>query len=195
MGSLQISQGVALAQKPNDDSLRKEIELLKRELDLLKRENELLKKENELLKKGGVASKSEEDKDSVARVTVGKVEYVYLGSERSGGSLVVTVLATSKDGNQQGPNGMMTIVDPDGDKYTGMPVGGFSGLPNLREGVPVKLSWQFGGKNAFTGEAKSSPSTKITRFAGVFIQRTVGGMAETIDFRNVPAQVVKAKSK
>ena len=187
--SLLVTPGIVFGQNKNDDSP------LQKEIDLLKRENELLKKENELLKKGVTASKSDEEKDAVTRVTVGKVEYVYLGSERSGGVLVVTVLATSKDGNQQGPNGMMTIIDPEGEKYTGMPAGGFGGLPNLREGVPVKLTWQFGGRNPLSGEMKPSPSTKITRFAGVFIQRTVGGMGDTIDFRNVPAQVVKSKGK
>lgn len=185
----------ALGQAKKDDPLQKEIDLLKRELDLLKRENELLKKENEALKKGGGTLKNDEDKDAVTRVTVGKVEYVYLGSERTGAGLVVTVLATSKDGNQQGPKGMMTIVDPDGEKYTGMPAGGAGLPPNLREGVPVKLSWVFGRKNPLTGQAAPAPSTRVKRFAGVFIQPNVGGLGDSIDFRDVPAVVVKPKGK
>lgn len=171
------------------DFLRKEIELLKRELDLLKRENELLKRENESLKKGGGSTKSADPMpEPPPTVTVDDVEYVYQGSVRSGTKLTVTVLATSKDGIKPGPNGSMVIIDDKGNKFTGLPVGGFGVQPMLREGIPVKLSWNFGAPNPFTGAATNpAPSAKITRFAGVIINRTVGGGGETIDFRNVPA--------
>lgn len=182
--------------------LKKELDLLKRELDLLKRENELLKKENAELRKGSSGSTARTsdatETDAVTRVTVDNVEYVYQGGVRNGGSLIVTVLATSKDGNQVGPNGQMTLIDTEGNKFSGRPLQGFGNIPTLREGIPVKLAWQFGGGNAFTGAAQTAPSTKITRFAGVIIHRAVaaiGGGDNTIDFRNVPLTVSKAKAK
>lgn len=123
---------------------------------------------------------------SVSRVTVDDVEYVYQGIVRNGNIVRVTVLATSRKGERNGPNGAMTIIDDEGEKYTGYPVGGFGALPELKEDVPLKLSWQFGGNNAFTGaKLAPPPSVKVKRFASVSIQPTVGGGGNSIDFRNV----------
>lgn len=170
------------------ETLKKEIESLKREIDLLKRENDLLKTENASLKKGETpkspkSTGSNEAGEAVGRVTAKNVEYVWQGITRSGAIVTATVLATSKDGVQPAPKGSMILVDAEGTKYTGRPAGMRS---PLREGVPVKLSWQFGGK-AFGGiDPTNAPSARITRFAGVFIGRTTG-RGDTIDFRNVPA--------
>lgn len=201
VGSLLLSQGFAHGQGRNTeaDLLKKELELLKRENDLLKRENELLKRENAELKKGGAAKTvdktAEGETDSVTRVVVDNVEYVYQGSTRTGNTLIVTVLATSKDGNKTGPNGRMILVDSEGEKFTGQLVGRALTGVSLREGVPVKLAWQFGGMNAFTGAVLPGPSAKTTRFAGIMIQRTIVGGDDTIDFRNVPAVLTKSKTK
>ncbi len=195
--SLILSQGSAVSQSTESfESLKKELDLQKREIELLKRENDLLKKENEVLKKGGAGKASAgDDSDAVLRATVGNVEYVWQGTHRVGSMVVATVLATSKDGNQQGPNGSMVIIDPAGEKFTGYPARGFGGLPNLREGVPVKMFWNFGATSAFGGRAGTAPSAKITRYAGVQIHRTVANDDNTIDFRNVPAIIEKAKGK
>lgn len=195
---------VALGQTSADfEALKKELELLKKEVDLLKRENDLLKKENDSLKKGGGSSssggstdKGEKGEKGEKSVTVDDVEYVYLGSERKGAAFIVTVLATSKNGDHPGPQGAMTIIDTDGEKYTGHPVIK-GGRATLKEGVPIKLSWQFGFNN-FTGAARGgAPGSKVTRFAAVVIQyRLIGGENEnTIDFKDVPAVVTKPKGK
>jgi len=197
-GSLLLSPRAAVGQERTTDldTLRKEVDLLKRELDLLKRENELLKKENESLKKGGSAKAADGDPDAGRRVTVDKVEYQYEGLTRSGGKVTVTVLATSKDGNRPGPNGSMVLIDPDGEKYTGKPSQGFGTQPALREGVPVKLMWQFGGSNPLGLAGPPAPSAKIMRFAAVIVHRTVANSDDdTIDFRDVPAEVTKSKGK
>lgn len=174
---------------PSD--LQKENALLKRELDLLKREIELLKKEYAELKKAATGKKEDAEADAVTRVTVGNVEYVWQGTVRNGSSMIATVLATSKDGNQPANHGHMTIIDSDGEKYMGHAMGA---KVTLREGVPVKLSWQF-GKDGFTGGAKPLPSTKVERFGAVIISRAVVSDKNAIEFRNVPATVMKAKGK
>jgi len=187
---LLAGSGTALAQDSVAD-LIKEIDLLKREIDLLKRENELLKSENAALKKGGAASASAEG-EAVTRVLHDNVEYVYQGMIRSGANVFVTVLAVSKKGDQQGPNGQMYLIDDEGEKYGGMPAGGFGLRPSLREGVPVKLTWRF-GPNPITGKS-TAPSPMIRRFALLTIDTQVAGM-DTIDFRNVPAVLSKTKAK
>jgi len=186
-GLLLLSPGIASAQKKkdNDDALRKEIELLKRENEVLKRENELLKKEIDALKQGGTAKPIDDKKDSVTKVLFNKVEYEYLGISRDSGSIVVSVMATSKDGDQSPPGGDMTLIDPDGEKYVARSAIGFGTRTTaLKEGVPVKLTWTF-------RKASQTPSAKITRFTGVTIQ---GPGGKPIDFRNVPAEV-KPKGK
>jgi hypothetical protein len=192
-GALLVSPSLAFGQAAGStdvEQLRKEIDLLKREIDLLKRENELLKRENALLKKSGTAKAPAQEGNAVTRVTVDNVEYVYGGTVRNGAVVIVTVLATSKDGIRQGPNGPMILIDENGEKYTGMPVRGFGTLPSLREGIPVKLMWQFGATNPFGGTRPAAPSPKITRYAGVIIQRAIAG-DDSIDFRNVPAVIAK----
>ncbi len=175
--------------------LKRELELLKRELDLVKRENELLKRELEIFRKGGSAKSTSDAKAANLTVTVDDVEYVYQGTVRNGPKLTVTILATSKDGIKAGPNGSMTIIDDKGNKFVGMPAAGFGGRPMLREGIPVRLQWHFGATNAFTGGAgKPAPSAKVTRFAGIIINRAVAG-PETIDFRDLPAVLPVAKAK
>ena len=186
--------GVGSAQgKAEIERLKKEIELLKREIDLIKRENELHKRENDLLRKGNTGKPADAQADSATSVTVDNVEYVYQGMARNAATVLVTVLATSKRGDRQGPNGQMTLVDEDGEKYQGMPAGGFGLRPALREGVPVKLTWRF-GPNPITGKS-SAPSPRITRFPLLTIASDVGGVGDAIEFRDVPTAVSKAKAK
>lgn len=186
----------ALAQKSTEvELLKKEIDLLKRELDLLKRENDLLKAELASLKKGGKAKAAEDEPDRVMRVVVEDVEYVYQGSVRANNKVIVTVLATSKDGAKVPPNGTMVLVDDKGNKFTGRALHSFMVGASLREGIPVKLNWEFGGTSPFGGNPFPAPSAKITQFAGVIIHRTVANDDNTIDFRNVPAVVEKEKVK
>jgi hypothetical protein len=206
-GSLLMSHGLAFGQNervPASDPLQKELELLKKELELLKRENDVLKRENEVLKQeiaalkkgGGTSKATTSDPDSVTRVTVGDVEYTYEGLMRSGSTVTVTVLAKSKDGNQTAPGGRMTLVDEEGNKYTGMPSGGFGAASTLKEGVPVKLMWKFGATSPLGLKGPAAPSAKIKNFAGVMIERKIAGSEDdTIDFRNVPAEVQKSKNK
>ena len=187
------NQRPALAQKGGVEQLKREIELLKREIDLLKRENELLKQENAALKKGGTAKGKESESSEAPRVTVGGVEYVYLGMARSGANVLVTLLATSQNGDQLGPNGQMTLIDDEGEKYMAIPLGGIGAQARLREGVPTKLTWRF-GPNPITGKS-SAPSAKITRFAALSVEINIGNSNDTIEFRNVPVTVSKAKAK
>lgn len=172
------------------DILKREIELLKRENDLLRRENELLKKEVETLRKAGTAkgAPSTETGDAVLSATVDDVEYVYQGIQRSGTNAFVVVLGTSKSGNHQAPLGKMTIIDSDGERYTGLPLG--AGLM-LREGIPVRLQWRFGTNPLFGGKT-SAPPPRIATFAGVLIENGFGfGGGRPIEFRNVPAVLKK----
>ncbi len=195
---LLLTPTVAIGQSQGSDVelLKRELDLLKRELELVKRENEILKRELESYKKGGSAKGADNTPDAALSVTVDDVEYVYQGSVRNGPKLTVTILATSKDGFKVAPQGQMTIIDDKGNKFNGMPVGGFGAQTKLREGIPVKLQWHFGATNAFTGAAGvAAPSAKITRFAGVIINRQIAGAGETIDFRNVPAVIAPAKAK
>jgi len=62
----------------------------------------------------------------------------------------------------------------------------------LREGVPTKLVWKF-GPNALSGKG-SAPSVKITRFPILSVEATRRG-GGTIEFRDVPATISKAKDK
>lgn len=187
-----ICQGALAQTKIVDlDGLKKEIDLLKRENELLKRENDLLKKEIESLKKGSAAKPPESATEAVLAVTVDDVEYVYQGCVRNGPNVFITLLATSKKGDQQAPGGDMTVIDDDGDKYRGVPTVGVP--PLLREGVPVKVTWRF-GLNPLTGKS-SAPSPKITRFASVAVEPIFGRPASGVDFRNVPAVVSKPKAK
>lgn len=185
--SLLGLQQTSVSGQDSKATLQKEFELLTKENELLKRENELLKQEIAALKKG--ESKKQSDVEPPPSVTVDNVEYVYQGMERSGANLMVTLLATSKKGDQLGPNGQMILIDDEGDKYTGIPHKGFSVRPQLREGISVKLVWRF-GPNAISGQS-NAPSAKITRFNSMSIEPTVGGGANTIDFRDVPTVVVK----
>ena len=180
----------------SDDAelLKKEIELLKKEIEIIKKENEALRKENASLKKGGGSSKEKETdgtKESITRVTLDSVEYVYAGGLRNGNAFIVTVLATSKDGNRPVPRGQMILIDETGEKYTGNMVGGTNaGLRELREGVPLKLQWQFGGSRAFglPDRGPQAPGTKVKRFTAVIIENGQPGRNNnTIEFRNVPA--------
>jgi uncharacterized protein (TIGR03067 family) len=179
----------------SDDAelLKKEIDLLKKEIELLKKENETLKKENTGLKKGSGSVKEkegDETKESINRVTVDNVEYVYAGSIRNGNAFIVTVLATSKNGNRPVPRGQMILIDETGEKYTGNMVGGTNaGLRELREGVSLKLQWQFGGNRAFGlgDRGPQAPGNKVKRFTAVIIENGQPGRNNnTIEFRNVP---------
>ena len=195
VGFLVGQQSVALAQEraTEVERIKKEIDLLKREIDLLKRENELLKKENAALKKGGTTKTADTETDAALRVTVDKVEYVYQGLMRSGANVFATVLATSTKGDRPGPSGRMFLVDDDGEKYEGTPVLGTGTPAALREGVPLKITWRF-GPSPLTGKS-SAPSPMIKRFPIATIESQFGVTNDTIDFRNAPAVVSKAKSK
>jgi hypothetical protein len=178
------------------ERLKREIELRDREIDVLKRENELLKREIAGLKKGTVNHDEHADAADPTRVTVDQVDYVYAGTSRTGNQMIVTVLATSRNGDRAGPGGKITIVDEEGEQYSGIPVGGFAGRPTLREGVTMKLTWKIGGTNAFTGEPVAPPpSVRITRYALVTLDPTAGGGEPKIEFRRVPAVVTRTKPK
>ena len=173
-------------------NLKKEIEALKRENDLLKRENELLKQEIAALKKGGAKTGAEAGAEAALSVTVDNVEYVYQGTARNGPEMLVTLLATSKNGETPAPAGKMFIIDDEGNKYTGMPQGGFTAPRVLREGVPMKLVWRF-GPNLLTKQG-TAPSAKISRFASLSVEAAQFGRT-AVEFRGVPAVVGKAKAK
>lgn len=196
------SQESEIAQEKSDDGplSKKEIELLKKEIELLKKENEALKNELAVLKKGGEkrggAKETEEPKDSVMRVTLDNVEYVYAGASRNGNTLIVSVMATSKDGQHPAPRGQMTLIDENGDKHTGRPTSAPHNIRELREGVPIKLQWQFGGTRPFVGDrGPQAPSAKLKKFTAVIIERSIAGSDNTIEFRNVPNGPVKMNPK
>lgn len=130
-----------------------------------------------------------DDDEPVLRVTVDDVQYEYQGQTRSGSNVTVTVLATSKQGDHTAPHGKMTLVDADGEKYVGTLVATGGGRVQLREDVPVKLSWKF-GPSGFKDKS-SAPSAKITNFTLVTINTGLSSRGATIDFRNVPATVTK----
>jgi hypothetical protein len=171
--------------------IKKENELLKRENDLLKKENELLKQELASLKKGGAKTPSEAGEYGPLVVTVDNVEYTYQGTVRNGPEMVVTVLATSKSGENRGPNGQLIITDDEGNRYAAMPVGGFGAPPLLREGVPYKMVWRF--SPSLLGKQGSAPPSKVTKFASLALEN-VGGQS-VVEFRSLPAVVVKPKGK
>jgi hypothetical protein len=164
--------------------LKRELDLLKRENDLLKRENDLLKQEIAALKKGGAKGSAEATTpDAVKPVTVGDVEYAYKGMARNGQNLLVTLLATSKSGDNKAPMGQMILIDDEGNKYMGMPQTGFGAPQILKEGVPLKMVWRF-GPNPITQQG-SAPPAKITRFKSLSIDTSMFGGPE-VDFRDVP---------
>jgi hypothetical protein len=191
--ALMLCPNTAPCQDAKIATLTQELDLLKRENELLKRENELLKQENASLKKGNSKTSRDVGAEVPLSVTVDNVEYVYQGIMRNGAEARVTLLATSKKGEHPGPNGMMTLIDDEGDKYQGMPSGGFGARPVLREGVPTKLVWRF-GPNPLT-KTGSAPSATTTRFTSLTIEATVGGGQGTIEFRDVPAVVSKTKKR
>ena len=173
-------------------NLKKELDLLKRENEVLKRENELLKQEIAALKKGGSKVSSEIGAAAALSLTVDNVEYVYQGTVRNGPEMLVTLLATSKSGESRAPHGKMFIVDDEGNKYVGMPQGGFGAPQVLREDVPLKLVWRF-GPNLLTKQG-SAPSAKIARFASLSVEAAQFGRT-AIEFRGVPAVIPKSKAK
>jgi len=182
-------QHAAVHGQDSKSTLQKENELLTKENQLLKRENELLKQEIASLKQG--ESKKPTEAEAPPSVTVDNVEYVYLGMERNGANVMVTLVATSQKGDHLGANGQMTLIDDEGDKYMGMPSKGFGARPQLREGVPVKLVWRF-GPNLISGQS-SAPSAKIARFKSLSIEPAAGAGTSSIDFRDVPTVVKKSK--
>jgi uncharacterized protein (TIGR03067 family) len=176
------------------EQLQKELDLLKKERELLKREQETLKKENTALKKGKGSKPEEEPKDVVLSVTIDKVEYVYAGSVRKDKAVIVNVLATSQDGNRPEPRGQMTLIDEDGEKYVGSRVAYDGPVQDLREGVAVKLQWQFGGGDTAGMKTPPGPPSKVKRFSAVIIDYpSIGRGAKTIEFRHVPFAVTKPK--
>lgn len=168
---------------------RSELERLKRENDELKRENARLKSELQSLQQG--TAKAAAEPEEKVSVMLENVEYVYQGMERSGGNLLVTLIATSKKGDQLAANGPMTLIDDEGDRYEGMPLKGFGLRPKLLEGVPLKLVWRF-GSNLVSGES-SAPSAKITRFTLMSVPLTVGGNKSSIEFRDITVMSKKSK--
>lgn len=174
--------------------LHKERELLQKERDSLRHENETLKQENATLKKGKGIKPEEEPKDAVMSATADKVEYAYQGSVRNGNMVIVTVLATSKEGNRAEVRGQMTLIDEEGNKFVGHRVRDTSPVQDLRESVPVKLHWEFGGSNSLGAAAPPAPAAKVKRFAAVIIDHNyIGRGPQTIEFRNVPFTVTKPK--
>jgi hypothetical protein len=181
----------ARGQGPDAAALKKENDLLKRENDLLKRENDLLKRENDLLKKGEAKTGSVPDPDAPISVTADDVEYIYKGMVRNGADVTVTLLATSKSGEKRAPQGMMILIDGDGNKYSGMPQGGFGAPQVLREGVPMKLVWRFGPNALKQGTA---PPAKITSFKSM-VAESQQFAGTGVEFRDVPATLPTPKKK
>lgn len=139
------------------------------------------------------ASIPDRAEESVTSVTVDDVEYVYQGAVRNGGNVNVTVLVTSQQGDRDAPNGTMTLIDQEGRSYSGKLLGGPGPRAKLREGKPVKLTWQFGGNNAFTGgKLAIPPVSKDARFTRILIVGTQGSFME---FRNVSADMKKSKGQ
>ncbi|MFO0869806.1 MAG: hypothetical protein U0935_12810 [Pirellulales bacterium] len=144
--------------------------------------------------KGKAAEAQEKPADppapaSTLKVTVDDVEYVYQGSVRSGENVTVTVLATSRNGDRSAPHGRMTLIDSEGNEYSGASEKAGGPRVLLRENVPVKLSWRF-GPNGFNSQLKA-PAAKVTQFALVSIAQEVAGRGNEVEFRNVPAVVRK----
>ena len=123
------------------------------------------------------------------KVTVTDVDYVYQGTMRNGAQLNVTLLAKSKDGIKQAPQGKMVLVDGEGNQYEGYPIGGFGVPQQMREGVPLKLVWIFGKRNAFDVATRPVPSAKVKQFASLTVESGPGGGETGIEFRDVPAVV------
>lgn len=129
------------------------------------------------------------------KMTVNDVEYVYQGITRKGEQAMVTLLAKSLDGVKQGPQGKMVLVDLEGNQFEGFPIGGFGVPPQLREGVPLKLIWVFGKRNAFDVAPRPIPSAKIKQFAHLSVETGPGGGDSGIEFREIPAVVPAAVGK
>ena len=128
-------------------------------------------------------------------VAVKDVDYVYQGTKRNGAQLYVTLLARSRDGIKQAPQGKMVLVDGEGNQYEGYPIGGFGVPQQLREGVPLKLVWIFGNRSAFDVAPRPVPPTRIKQFASLTVESGPGGGETGIEFRDVPAVVAPPKKK
>lgn len=136
---------------------------------------------------------SDDDSETVTSVTLDEIEYVYQGAVRKGDLITVTVLVTSQQGDREERLGALTLVDEDGKTWSGRPSGGIGARAKLPEGKPVKLEWQFGGKNAFGGGKLPSPQlSKGTTFSKVTL---AGGFVKSVVFRNVPAVPSKSKTQ
>lgn len=116
-------------------------------------------------------------------VVVDDVEYVYQGAARRGAVLIVTVLATSKQGDREAPRGAMTLVEADGRRFMGQPTGGRGSQAELKEGKPAKLTWQFGGKGFGGGTLPIPTVGKNVNFSSV----SISAGFKSIEFRDVPA--------
>lgn len=123
-------------------------------------------------------------------VVVDDVEYKYLGGVRNGTEFVVTLLATSLKGEHPSAHGFMKITDDEGTLYNGTPTSK-PGTRQLREGVPVRLTWLFAPNRI--SKKGSAPSPSITRFALVSAQATRGGSGPVVEFRDVPATIPAPK--
>jgi hypothetical protein len=144
----------------------------------------------------GNGTKSDEEKTrggkgegNPLKVTVNDVEYVYQGFTRKGEQATVTLLAKSLDGVKQAPQGKMVLVDPEGNQFEGYPIGGFGVPQQLRQGVPLKLTWVFGKRLAFDINPRPVPSAKIKQFASLVVEAGPGGGDTGIEFREVPTVV------
>jgi hypothetical protein len=142
--------GVTRAQSADEiQRLKDRIDLLETKLKLAEKENELLRREIELLKEQkGVINKgnSTETRPAAALVTVDEVEWEYGGHVRGTTRSVITLYATSKNGNKVGSLGAATLIDEEGNKHTGLanPTNQPAlAAPALREGVRTKQEWHF----------------------------------------------------
>jgi hypothetical protein len=125
--------------------------------------------------------------DSPFSVVVDDVEYVFQGASRKGAVLIVTVLATSKQGDREGPSGAMTLVDADGKRFTGQPEGGRRSRTELKAGKPTKLTWEFGGRSFGGGTLPLPAVAKEAQFSRV----SIGVGRNAIEFRDVPMLISK----
>jgi hypothetical protein len=128
-------------------------------------------------------------------ITVSDVDYIYQGTTRNGGLMYLTLLAISRDGIRQAPQGKMVLVDEEGNQYEGYPIAGFGVPPQLREGVPLKLVWIFGNRSAFDIAPRPVPSARIKQFASVTVELGPGGGETGIEIRDVPAIVARPRKK
>lgn len=192
---LAILTAVSVADSLFSQERLTEVERLKRELDLQRRELELLRRENDLLKREAASRKSgtlqnkttTPEEPSTTRVTVNDVDYVYAGTTRASGYMLVTILATSRNGDQPMRTGHLTLIDPDGEQYRGLPTSQNGLQSTLKEGVTLKLTWKVGGLGPFGQSLGPVPPTRVTRFAAVTIEPNALNLDGSVEFRNVPA--------